>query len=137
MSDELRLINAITEDLRLLNEHPIDSYTADTLSRISIRLAASKAGLGRYINEASKRSWNAEKNYKLAKARGVIQAKGEGHNSTDAKELAILYAEEEYAELVKARVIEDKMKTLSYNVHDVIDSIKSRVIHQQLERQEI
>lgn len=136
MSSELSIIEAITEDISLLNEHPLDDYSADTLSRIAVRLASRKAGLGRYVGEANKRLWNAEKAYKVKKAEAMLHYKSEGYNSTDAKELRILYAQDAYQKFVDAKVYADRIMALSYNIHDVIDSIKSRVINEQMDKQE-
>lgn len=46
------IVTAITEQIKLLNEQPLDNFSGDTLSRITVRLAAYKAGLGRYSTMA-------------------------------------------------------------------------------------
>lgn len=47
-----KLINDITEQIVILNDQPLESFSADTLTRVSVRLAAYKAGLGRYLTIA-------------------------------------------------------------------------------------
>lgn len=130
------IVEKILEQIDLLNRQPLDDFTGDTLSRIAVRLAAYKAGLGRYSTMAKKATWQAEKNFAEAKARGILALKEEGVNSTDAKELKILKASDEYDALIEAQELEDKIVSLSFNVHDLIDSIKSRVINQQMEMRE-
>lgn len=129
-------INAITEQIDLLNRQPLDDFSGDTLSRVAVRLASYKAGLGRHSTIAKKAVWVAEKRFKEAKAEAFIQLKAEGFNSTDAKELAVTRASEAYDAYIEAQELEDKVSTLTYNVHDIIDSIKSRVINLQMEMRE-
>lgn len=132
MKPEL-LVTMITDEIATLNEHSLDTYSGDTLSRLAVRLAALKAGLGSYLVDAKKATWQAEKAYKEAKAQGFIELKAEGQNSTDAKELTVLKANAKYEAFIEAQVLENKVATLSYNVHDLIDAIKSRVINLQME----
>lgn len=136
MTNAEHVITAITEQIDLLNEQSLDDFSGDVLSRIGVRLASYKAGLGKYSTQAKKAVWVAEKNFSEAKAKGIMKLKSEGVNSTDAKELRILEAQEEYQELIDAQELEDRITTLSYNVHDLIDSIKSRIINVQMELRE-
>lgn len=129
-------VNAITEQIDILNRQPLDDYSGDTLSRVGIRLASYKAGLGRHSTIAKKATWRAEKALKEAKATAYVALKEEGYNSTDAKELTITRVGDAYDALIEAQELEDKITTLSFNVHDLIDSIKSRVINQQMEMRE-
>lgn len=135
MDTEL-VIRKITEQIDLLNQQPLDDFSGDTLSRIGVRLASYKAGLGRHTTAAKKELWLAEKAFKEAKARGFKTLRDNGTNSTDAKELKLLEASAEYDALLEAQELEDKITTLSYNVHDLIDAIKSRVINLQMEMRE-
>lgn len=129
-------INAITEQIGILNQHPLDDYSGDTLSRVGVRLAAYKAGLGRHSTIAKKATWVAEKQYKEAKATAYQELRDEGVAQGDAKELSVLRVSDAYDAYIEAQELEDKITTLSYNVHDLIDAIKSRVINQQMEMRE-
>lgn len=131
-----RVIELITEQIDLLNEQPLDDFSGDTLSRIGVRLASYKAGLGRHVTKARKAVWRAEKAFSEAKANGFRRLREQGYNSTESEQLRILEASAEYDALIEAQELEDKLTTLSYNVHDLIDSIKSRVINQQMELRE-
>jgi hypothetical protein len=130
------ILDKITEQVELLNGQPLEDFSGDTLSRLAVRLAAYKAGLGSHSTIAKRDTWQAEKCFKLAKAQAVIDLKSEGYNSTDAKELAITRATETYDILIEAQALEDRITTISINVHDLIDAIKSRVINVQMERSE-
>lgn len=130
------VINLITEQIDLLNEQPLDDFSGDTLSRVGVRLASYKAGLGRHSTIAKKATWRAEKALKVAKATEYKRLRDSGVNSTDAKELKILGVVQEYDAYIEAQELEDKITSLSFNVHDLIDSIKSRVINQQMEMRE-
>lgn len=136
MKNAEKVIEAITEQIDLLNEQPLDDFSGDTLSRIAVRLAAYKAGLGRYSTEAKKATRVAEKNLSVAKVNGFKKLRDQGVNSTDAKELKAGEVESEIDAFIQAQELEDKIVTLSYNVHDLIDAIKSRVINQQMELRE-
>jgi len=130
------VVNLITAEIEKLNLHPLDDYSGDTLSRVAVRLASYKAGLGRHLNKARKATWQAEKILKLAKATSYQSLKESGINSTDAKELRILAVSEQYDAYIEAQSLEDQLNTLSFNVHDLIDAIKSRLINLQMEQRE-
>lgn len=126
----------ITRDIETLNEQPIEGFSLDTLSRIAVRLASLKAGLGRYSTLAKEATWKAEKILQMAKAKEYKRLRDSGSNATDAKELKLLGVEREYTAYIEAQKLQDQITNLSYNVHDLIDSIKSRLISQQMERRE-
>lgn len=134
--DAEKIINAITEQIDLLNRQSLDDYSGDALSKCAVRLASYKAGLGRHSTIAKKATWMAEKAFAEAKANGMKRLKETGVNSTDAKELKILEASAEYEALINAQELEDKIVTLSFNIHDLVDAIKSRVINVQMEMRE-
>lgn len=129
-------VNAITEQISILNGQPLDDFSGDTLSRVGVRLAAYKAGLGRHSTIAKKATWVAEKELKIAKAKAYQELRAEGQGDGAAKELKNLRIEKELDALIEAQELEDKIVTLSFNVHDLIDAIKSRVINQQMEMRE-
>lgn len=134
--DAETVITLITEQIDILNQQPLDDFSGDTLSRVGVRLASYKAGLGRHSTIAKKAVWVAEKQLKEAKARAYKRLRDEGTSQGDADELKILGVEQEYTAYIEAQELDDKITTLSYNVHDLIDSIKSRVINQQMEARE-
>lgn len=133
MTSQEEIVNKITEQVELLNQHELDSLSGDTLSRIAVKLAAYKAGLGKHLALAKKATWIAEKNLKVAKAEAYKELRREKYGSGDAKEMKTLEVQKEMNELIEAQVMEDSISTLSYNVHDLIDSIKSRLINLQME----
>lgn len=134
--DAETVVNLITEQIDLLNQQPIDDFSGDTLSRIGVKLAAYKAGLGKHSTLAKRDTWMAEKQFKEAKAKEYERLRAEGKSGTDAKQLKTLNVGQEYLDLIDAQVLEDKITTLSMNVHDLIDAIKSRLINLQMEKSE-
>lgn len=131
-----KIIGLITAEIEKLNSYDFDSFSGDTLSRIAVRLAAYKAGLGSHVTSAKKDMWMAEKALKEAKAREFMRLRRDKLPVGDAKEMAVLGVEKEYSAFISAQEIADGVSGLSYNVHDLIDSIKSRLIHQQMEKSE-
>jgi hypothetical protein len=130
------IIDALTAEISKLNEHPIDEFSGDTLSRIGVRLASYKAGLGNYVSSAKADSWRAEKALAEAKSNGYKKLRAEGKTQGDAEQLRTLETTEEYEQWVIAKEREDRLVGLSYNISDLIDAIKSRLIHQQMELKE-
>ena len=131
-----QIIQALEAEIRKLNEHDIDEFSGDTLTRIGVRLASYKAGLGAYVSNAKAESWRSEKAFTEAKANGYQKLRGDGKTQGDAEQLRVLEASAEYEAFINAKEIEDKLVGLSYNISDLIDAVKSRVIHQQMELKE-
>lgn len=134
--DSEKIIEALTVEISKLNEHPIDEFSGDTLSRIGVRLAAYKAGLGNYVAIAKAESWRAEKALADAKANGYQKLRDAGKTQGDSEQLRILEASKEYNDWIEAKEQEDKLVGLSFNISDLIDAIKSRLIHLQMELKE-
>lgn len=130
------VITKITEQIVVLNRQPLDDFSGDTLSRVAVKLASYKAGLGSHSTVAKKATWVAEKAFKVKKAEEFQRLRESGSSNAEANELKILYAGNEYDALITAQELEDKITTLIFNVHDLIDAIKSRVINQQMEMRE-
>lgn len=131
-----QIIQALEAEIRKLNEHDIDEFSGDTLTRIGVRLASYKAGLGSYVSNAKAESWRAEKAFTEAKANGYQKLRNDGKTQGDAEQLRVLEASAEYEAFISAKETEDKLVGLSYNISDLIDAVKSRVIHQQMELKE-
>ena len=136
MNNSETIVNKITEQIELLNEQNLDTFSGDTLSKIAVRLASYKAGLGKYSTEAKKDVWVAEKNLKIAKAKSYKELRADSYGSGEANELKTIEVEKEMNELIECQELEDRITTLSYNVHDLIDAIKSRIINVQMELRE-
>ena len=62
--------------------------------------------------------------------------RNDGKTQGDAEQLRYLEASAEYDALITAKEAEDRLVGLSYNISDLIDAVKSRVIHQQMELKE-
>jgi len=130
------IIEALEAEIQKLNEHAIDEFSGDTLTRIGVRLAAYKAGLGNYVANAKTEALRAEKAFTEAKAKGYLKLRDDGKTQGDAEQLRVLEASAEYDVLITAKQAENKLVGLSYNISDLIDAVKSRVIHQQMELKE-
>jgi hypothetical protein len=136
MDSVIEIVDAITVEIEKLNQQDLEHFSGDTLSRIGVRLAAYKAGLGKHSTIAKRATWMAEKAFKDAKAQEFQRLRADGKSAADANELKTLEVGAEYMEYIEAQVLEDRITTLSINVHDLIDSIKSRLIFCQMEKQE-
>jgi len=130
------LAELLVIEIGKLNQHKIEDYTGDTLSRVCVRLASYKAGLGAYVTEAKAASWDAERKLADKKARGYQELRDEGKTQGDAESLKITKCQQEYIEYIEAKKLEDKLVGLSLNIHDLIDAIKSRLIFLQMELKE-
>lgn len=130
------LVEKILTLIRTVNEQEMSSLSGDTLSRLAVRLAAYKAGLGEAIPIAKRRRLDAEADYKLAKANSYAELRNAGKGSTDANELKSLGADAALREYNQRVEEESQLVTLSTDCHDLIDSIKSRLISLQSERNE-
>lgn len=131
-----RLVGLLYAEIEKINQHKLEDYTGDTLSRVCVRLAAYKSGLGEYVSEAKGASWEAERNLAQAKAAGYQALRDEGKSQGDAESLKITRCTEEYDAYIAAKELEDKLVGLSLNIHDLIDAIKSRLIFMQMELKE-
>lgn len=131
-----QIIEALEAEIQKLNEHAIDEFSGDTLTRIGVRLASYKAGLGNYVANAKAESMRAEKAFTEAKALGYQKLRNDGKTQGDAEQLRYLEASAENEAFITAKEAEDRLVGLSYNISDLIDAVKSRVIHQQMELKE-
>lgn len=131
-----QIIEALEAEIQKLNEHAIDEFSGDTLTRIGVRLASYKAGLGNYVANAKAESMRAEKSFTEAKALGYQKLRNDGKTQGDAEQLRYLEASAENEAFIAAKEAEDRLVGLSYNISDLIDAVKSRVIHQQMELKE-
>lgn len=129
-------MKALEAEIRKLNKYDIDEFTGDTLTRIGIRLASYKAGLGSYVANAKAESLRCEKNLSEAKAKAYQSLRDSGMSQGDSEQLRILQALDQYDAYINAKEMEDRLVGLSYNISDLVDAIKSRVIHQQMELKE-
>lgn len=133
-SDEL--VKEILEVVNTLREQDTASLSGDTLSRLAVKLASYKASLGEYVADTRKLVWDAEAEYYKARAEGYQSIRDEGKGSTDAEELKRLKAHDFFIAWNKAKYNEALINTLHKDCHDLIDGIKSRLIHLQGERGE-
>ena len=117
---------------QLSDEAFLKSLSGDVLSYIGVKLSALKASLLDEKVSAHRDAMNKETLMQKAKGEAFLRAK-EAHNATaagDAKYTDELFikAQNEYTE---AKVNYEKLKSIVADSHDLIDSIKSRVIDLQ------
>lgn len=117
---------------QLSDEAFLKSLSGDVLSYIGVKLSALKASLLDEKVSAHRDAMNKETLMQKAKGEAFIRAKNE-HNATtagDAKYTDELFiqAQNDYTE---AKVNYEKLKSIVADSHDLIDSIKSRVIDLQ------
>ena len=117
---------------QLSDEAFLKSLTGDVLSYIGVKLSAMKASLLEVKVTAHRDAMEKETLMQKAKGEAFLRAKAE-HNATtagDAKYTDELFiaAQNEYTE---AKVLYEKLKSITADTHDLIDAIKSRVIDLQ------
>lgn len=133
-SDEL--VKEILVVVNTLREQETGNLSGDTLSRLAVKLASYKASLGEYVADVKQLTNDAEAEYYRARATGYKKLRDEGTNSTDSEELKRLEAHDSFMAWNKAKHNEALITTLHRDCHDLIDGIKSRLIHLQFERGE-
>lgn len=130
------LVKEIFKIVNTLGEHDMGSLSDDTLSRLVMKLASYKASLGEHVAQAYKVSLDAEAAYQAARAAAYQKLRDDGKGSTDAGELKNLDSQEAFLAWNKARYNYKLLDKLSIDCHDLIDSIRGRLINLHTERQE-
>lgn len=125
MADEL--VKEILEIVKTLSKQDMGSLSGDTLSRLVLKLASYKASLGEPVAEAYKASLDAEAKYYEARAQEYKRLRDDGKNSTDAGELKHLNTEA-MLHWNESRYAFKRLSQLSVDCHDLIDSIRGRLI---------
>lgn len=117
---------------QLSDEAFLKSLTGDVLSYIGVKLSAMKASLLDVKVDAHRDAMNKETLMQKAKGEAFLRAKAE-HNATTAGDAK--YTDEEFIkaqnEYTEAKVWFERLKSVVADTHDLIDSIKSRVIDLQ------
>lgn len=121
------------------SEH-LKSLSGDVLSYTGTKLAAMKSLLIETKVEAHQDFLNAETEYKRTKAAAIRRLVGEpikegGAKISQSAAPDLMYAEEDVIEAGRkknnAEALWNKLKNITSDSHDLIDSIKSRVIDLQ------
>jgi hypothetical protein len=119
-----------------LSEQDMGSLSQDTLSRLALKLASYKASLGEPVAFAHKQAMDAEATYQEARANAYKKLRDDGKGSTDASELKHLHTQESFLAWNKARYDHRRLAQLSTDCHDLIDSLRGRIITLTTERKE-
>lgn len=117
---------------QLSDEVFLKSLSGDVLSYIGVKLSALKASLLDEKVSAHRDAMNKETLMQKAKGEAFLRAKTE-HNATtagDAKYTDELFIQSQN-DYTEAKVNYEKLKSIVADSHDLIDSIKSRVIDLQ------
>lgn len=131
-----KLVNEILAIVNTLEVQDMSTLSDDTLSRLILKLASYKASLGVHVAEAYKASLDAETAYQVARATEYQRLRDDGKGTTDAGELKVIGAEQAFLDWNEARRQYKLFDKLSIDCHDLIDSIKGRLINLHTERQE-
>jgi hypothetical protein len=132
------LIKEIYTIVHTLREQDMGSLSGDTLSRLVVKLASYKASLGEIVSSAKRDALDAEAIYQEMRAKAYAKLRDAGKGSTDSDELKRKDEKvvDSLAVLNKEKYDADRVTQLSLDCHDLIDAIKSRLIHLQTERSE-
>jgi hypothetical protein len=131
--EQLKILATIAKiNFRLSDEEFLKGLNGDSLSYIGVRLASLKASILDVKYEAEKSMHDLELEKDKAKALAYLEAKKE-HGTTAAGD--IKYSNETLQEAIKnyndAKANYNKLRSIASDAHDLIDSIKSRVIDMQ------
>lgn len=129
-------VKEILNIVNTLSEHDMGSLSQDTLSRLALKLASYKASLGEPVAFAHKQALDAEAKYQEARALAYRKLRDDGKGSTDASELKHLDSQEAFLAWNQARYTHRRLSQLSSDCHDLIDSIRGRLITLTTERKE-
>jgi hypothetical protein len=129
-------VKEIINIVNILRSQDMGSLSQDTLSRLALKLASYKASLGEPLAEAHQAVLDAEADYQVVKAQAYQALRDDGKTSTDAGELKHIDSDESLRVLNSAKHAYSRLKQLSSDCHDLIDSIKNRVITLTTERKE-
>ena len=126
------LVNMVFIAQTLTNEDFLKKQSGDVLSYTGVKLAAMKASLLDLKVAAHQEMLDKEVEMTQAKAAAYFKYKKE-HGATAAGDMK--YMDEDFVAATKAynkaKVQFEKLKSVVADVHDLIDSIKSRVIDLQ------
>lgn len=131
-----KLVTEIITIVNILSEQEMSTLSGDTLSRLILKLASYKASLGEPVAQAYKDALDAEAEYQKARAVAYQQLRDDGKGSGDAGELKAMFVQEPFLAWNSARYTHKRLSQLSTDCHDLIDSIKGRLISLQQERSE-
>ena len=122
---------------QLSDEVFLKSLTGDVLSYIGVKLSAMKASLLDGKVDAHRQAMQLETLMQKAKGEAFLRAKTE-YNATTASDAK--YIDEEFIEAqnkyTEAKVLYEKLRSITTDTHDLIDAIKSRVIDLQSARKD-
>lgn len=130
------LVKEILTVVNTLREQDMGSLSGDTLSRLAVKLASYKASLGEYVADVKQLALDAEAKYYAVRAKEYQRLRDEGKGSTDSEELKRIGSQEAFLAWNKAKHQDTLITTLHRDCHDLIDGIKSRLIHLQEEQKE-
>lgn len=131
------LVKLAEINYKLANEDFLKALTGDTLSYTAVKIASMKATLIEFKVEAHQHMLDMEVEYGRQKAIAYAKFKSE-HGATAAGDMK--YMDEDFIQaqknLNKAKVSYEQLKSVTADAHDLIDSIKSRVIDLQTSRKD-
>jgi len=140
MNDEAlakMLVNLATINRELSNESLLKQLNGDVLSYTAVKVAAMKATLIEFKIVAHQHMLDMEVEKDRRKALAYMKFKKE-HGSTAAGDMK--YMDEDFIkaqnDFNKAKVSYEQLKSVTADSHDLIDSIKSRVIDLQTARKD-
>ena len=122
---------------QLSNEAFLKSLSGDVLSYLGVKLSAMKASLLEIKVDAHRDALQKETLMQKEKGLAFLRAK-EAHNATTASDAK--YTDEGFIEAqniyTEAKVLYEKLRSITADSHDLIDAIKSRVIDLQGQRKD-
>lgn len=134
--DDEKTVTELLKIIKVLSEQDMGELSGDTLSRLVMKIASYKARLGTLVSEAKRLAWDAEAEYYRVRAEAYKVLRDGGKGSTDADELKRLEAHDSFVALNQAKYNTERISQLSMDCHDLIESIRGRLIDLHRERGE-
>jgi len=129
MSGEEEVVSEILKVSRRLQKTVTSDLDGDQLSRIALKLASYKVTLGGFVAEARLSRDEAEAQYLHTREQSYKTHRAEGKAIGDSDNLKRIESEEEYQAYIKASYNFERLRNLHNDCHDMIDSVRSRLIH--------
>lgn len=131
------LVQLATINQKMADEGLLKGLNGDILSYTAVKMASMKATLIEFKVVAHQNMLDLEVEKDRQKAIAYYKFKQE-HGSTAAGDMK--YMDEDFIQAQKdfnkAKVIYEQLKSITADTHDVIDTIKSRVIDLQMARRD-
>lgn len=134
--DVSEVVKAILKVNSMLKDEVVSQLDGDTLSVLAVKLASYKAYLGGYVADYRLVRDQTEAEYFHVRETAYKRLRDAGSGVTDAESQRRLEAEDARKAYIDSNYKFERLNILHGDCRDMIDAIKSRLIHLQTEAKE-